>query len=38
LIEHRKHPHRRGFQYRLSNEGEAIFSFLGKSETQSEWT
>jgi len=38
LIEHRKHPHRRGFQYRLTDEGEAIFPFLERSGTQSEWT
>jgi len=38
LIEHRKHPHRRGFQYRLTDEGEAIFSFLERSGTQAEWT
>jgi len=38
LIEYRKHPHRRGFQYRLTNEGRSIFSILGRSGTQSEWS
>jgi hypothetical protein len=37
LIEHRKHPHRRGFQYRLSKEGLALMPFLG-SESHQDWS
>lgn len=38
LIEHRKHPHRRGHQYRLSSEGIALFSQCLGSRSQPEWT
>jgi hypothetical protein len=38
LIEHRKHPHRRGHQYRLSNEGIALFSQCVGSASQPDWT
>lgn len=38
LLEWRKHPHRRGHQYRLSNEGAALLAPALHITTLPEWT
>ncbi len=38
LIEYRKHPHRRGHQYRLTTEGFALLSPCLQIPTQPNWT
>lgn len=38
LIEHRAHPHRRGYQWRLTTEGEALLSHGLQIPQLTEWT
>ena len=38
LIEYRKHPHRRGFQYRLTAEGFALLSPCLQLQSQPNWS
>jgi hypothetical protein len=37
LVERRQHPHKRGFQFRLSEEGRAMFNSIQLPPTQ-EWS
>jgi len=38
LIEHRRHPHRRGFQWRLTQEGEALLAPCLHINNPTDWT